>query len=577
MPSFSDNALLVLNQRYLRRDRAGNAIEDAAGMLRRVADAIAEPSSRYGENAADWSERFLARMERLEFLPNSPALMNAGVPGGQLAACFVLPIRDDLDSIFRTLALAARVQQTGGGTGFSFSSLRPAGDRVVSTGGSSSGPISFMELFDHATEVIRAGGRRRGANMGVLRVDHPDIESFINAKLNPGHLENFNLSVGITDAYLAALDSGAPFALVNPRSGETTRTVDPQALFQAMVAAAWKTGDPGLLFLDEINRHNPLPALGTIEATNPCGEQPLLAYESCTLGSINLAAFARPPEVDWHRLGEAIGDAVVFLDNLIDVSQFPAREIDDATRKTRKIGLGVMGLADLLAAAGIPYDSDQAVALGARIAAFLTEQARSVSSEIGERRGSFPAFEQSVWPGRGFKALRNATLTCVAPTGTISMLAGCSGGIEPFFALATARRVLEGRTLIETNAALAKELTAMGELGNRIAAQVRRTGSIRDIAVVPDALRRRFPIALEIEPHAHLRMQAAFQQHVDAAVSKTVNLPNDASASQVSEVFLTARKLNLKGVTVYRYGSHHDQTLSLVEEERSPDCRECAV
>jgi ribonucleoside-diphosphate reductase alpha chain len=577
MPQFSDNALLILNQRYLRRDPAGTPIEDAAGMLRRVADAVAAPSSRYGENAAKWSERFLARMERLEFLPNSPALMNAGVPAGQLAACFVLPIRDDLDSIFRTLALAARVQQTGGGTGFSFTALRPAGDRVVSTGGSSSGPISFMELFDHATEVIRAGGRRRGANMGVLRVDHPDIERFIDAKLTPGRLENFNLSVGITDEYLAALDAGAPFALLNPRTGETARTVDPHALLDAIVAAAWKTGDPGLLFLDEINRHNPVPALGLIQATNPCGEQPLIDYESCTLGSINLGAFARAPDVDWDRLGEAIADAVVFLDNLIDASRFPAREIEEATRRTRKLGLGVMGLADLLAATGIAYDSDQAVALGSRIGAFVTERSRAVSAEIGARRGSFPAFAQSVWPGRGFKALRNATLTCVAPTGTISLLAGCSGGIEPFFALATARRVLEGRTLIETNAALARELAALGPLGDRIAAQVRRTGSLRGLADVPEALRRRFPIALEIEPQAHLRMQAAFQQQVDAAVSKTVNLPKDASMAEVREVYLTARRLNLKGVTVYRYRSRPNQTLSLVEEDRVPDCRECAV
>jgi ribonucleoside-diphosphate reductase alpha chain len=413
--------------------------------------------------------------------------------------------------------------------------------------------------------------------MGVLRIDHPDIERFIAAKLDPGRLENFNLSVGITDAYLAALDSGASFPLVNPRSGETPRAVDPQALLEAMVAAAWKTGDPGLLFLDEINRHNPAPALGAIEATNPCGEQPLLAYESCTLGSINLAAFAKAPEVDWKRLGEAIHDGVVFLDNLIDASQFPAPEIEVATRRTRKIGLGVMGLADLLAALGIAYDSDQGVTLGSRLAAFLAGSARAASAELGERRGSFPAFERSIWPGRGFGAMRNATQTCVAPTGTISLLAECSGGIEPFFALATARRVLEGKTLIETNAALMRELASMGARGDRIAAEVRRVGSIRNIEGVPEQLRRRFPVALEIEPHAHLRMQAAFQEHVDAAVSKTVNLPNDASVAQVREIFLTARKLKLKGVTVYRYGSHRDQTLSLVEEERSPDCRECAV
>jgi ribonucleoside-diphosphate reductase alpha chain len=577
MPSFSENALLVLNQRYFRRDSAGNAVEDASAMLRRVAEAIAAPASHFGEDPAHWTERFLGRMERLEFLPNSPALMNAGVAGGQLAACFVLPLLDDLDSIFKTLALAARIQQTGGGTGFSFSSLRPSGDRVVSTGGSSSGPLSFLELFDHATKVIRAGGRRRGANMGVLRVDHPDIERFVDAKLEAGRLENFNLSVGITDDYLEALDRGASFALVNPRTGATVRRIDPGALFDAIVAAAWKCGDPGLLFLDEINRCNPLPALGRIEATNPCGEQPLLPYESCTLGSINLAAFAKAPDLDWQRLGEVIDDAIVFLDNLIEASRFPAPEIDRATRLTRKIGLGVMGLADVLAVAGIPYDSDPAAALGERIAAFLTERARAVSTQLGERRGSFPAFDRSMWPGRGFKAMRNATVTCVAPTGTISLLAGCAGGVEPFFALATARRVLEGRTLVETNALLSRELAAMGAQGDRILAQVRRTGSVRDIPQVPDDLRRRFPVALEIAPLAHLKMQAAFQKHVDAAVSKTVNLPNDSPPSQVREIFVAARSLKLKGVTVYRYGSRQNQALSLVEDERSPDCRECAV
>jgi ribonucleoside-diphosphate reductase alpha chain len=575
---FSETALAVLRERYLRRDERGRQIETPDGMLARVAIAIAEPARAFGDDPSRWAERFHARMERLEFLPNSPALMNAGVAGGQLAACFVLPIEDDLDSIFSTLRLATRIQQTGGGTGFSFSALRPAGDRVRTTGGVSSGPLSFMELFDHATAVIRAGGRRRGANMGVLRADHPDIEDFIRAKLAPGRLENFNLSVAITDEFYAARAGGSPFALRNPRTGAVVRTVDPAKLFDSIVDAAHASGDPGLLFLGEINRHNPTPALGAIEATNPCGEQPLLPYESCTLGSINLAKFAGARDVEWGRLGDAIDDAVVFLDNLIEASTYPAEEIAEATRRTRKIGLGVMGLADLLAALDLPYDSDPAVQVAAGIAEFLTARARSKSAELGEQRGSFPAFADSVWPRRGFRALRNATVTCVAPTGTISLLAGCSSGIEPFFALASMRRALEGRKFVEVNAAAVEALErALGADGARAVKQLEEHGSMRAIAGVPDQITRRFPIALEMSPLAHLRMQAAFQAHVDAGVSKTVNLPADAPVSAVREVFEQARALKLKGVTIYRYGSRAQQTLSLVHEERIPDCRECAV
>jgi ribonucleoside-diphosphate reductase alpha chain len=361
MAHFSENALVVLQQRYLLRDERGAVLEDSTAMLSRVAKAVAAPAREFGEDAGYWEARFFRRLDTLEFLPNSPALMNAGVPGGQLAACFVLPLKDDLDSIFRALALAARIQQSGGGTGFSFSELRPRGDLVRSTGGVSSGPLSFIDLFDHATTVIRAGGRRRGANMAVLRVDHPDIREFINAKRAPGLLENFNLSVGITDEFLRALDNGAKVPLLNPRTRLTAITIDARDLFSEMVEAAHACGDPGLLFLDEINRHNPTPGLGAIEATNPCGEQPLLPYESCTLGSINLAAFAGATDVEWERLREAIHDAVVFLDNLIEASHYPANQIEIATRATRKIGLGVMGLADLLAALSIPYDSEGAI------------------------------------------------------------------------------------------------------------------------------------------------------------------------------------------------------------------------
>jgi ribonucleoside-diphosphate reductase alpha chain len=577
MATFSENALVVLQERYLRRDESGRPIEDPTAMLGRVAKAVAAPARGFGEDPGYWEERFFQRLDALEFLPNSPALMNAGVPNGQLAACFVLPLSDDLDSIFGALALAARIQQTGGGTGFSFSELRPTGDLVHSTGGVSSGPLSFMELFNHATAVIRSGGRRRGANMAVLRVDHPDIREFINAKLLPNVLENFNLSVGISDEFLSAVDTGAKFSLRNPRTRLPVATVDARGLFDAIVEAAHASGDPGLLFLDEINRHNPTPALGRIDATNPCGEQPLLPYESCTLGSINLAAFAGAADVEWTRLGEAIHDAVVFLDNLIEASHYPAKEIEAATRRTRKIGLGVMGLADLLAALGIPYDSDQAVALGERIAAKLTREARVKSIELGERRGSFPALSESIWPAQGIRTLRNATVTCVAPTGTLSLLAGCSSGIEPFFALASTRRALDGRTLTEVNRAAVDAIKALGPVSLRAFEEIRERGSMRVIAGIPEELKRLFPIALELSPLDHVRMQAAFQSHVDAAVSKTVNLPANASAQDVRTVFDAARRLKLKGITVYRYGSRSRQALSLVNDEQVPDCRECAV
>jgi len=503
--------------------------------------------------------------------------MNAGVPNGQLAACFVLPLHDDLDSIFGALALAARIQQTGGGVGFSFSELRPAGGQVRSTGGVSSGPLSFIELFNHATAVIRSGGRRRGANMAVLRVEHPDIREFIRAKLEPQALENFNLSVGITGEFLRALDAEAKFALRNPATGLPVASVDARGLYDAIVEAAHACGDPGLLFLDEINRHNPTPALGRIEATNPCGEQPLLPYESCTLGSLNLAAFARGADVDWPRLREAIHDGVVFLDNLIEASHYPAKEIETATRRTRKIGLGVMGLADLLAALDIPYDSEEAVALGERIAATLTREARRKSVELGAHRGSFPAFPKSIWPAHGIRTLRNAAVTCVAPTGTLSLLAGCSSGIEPFFALASVRRALDGRTLTEVNRAAVEALTTLGAVGNLAFEAISKHGSMRAVSGIPDRVKRRFPIALELSPLDHVRMQAAFQKHVDAAVSKTVNLPKSASLDDVRQVFDAARRLKLKGITVYRYGSKPTQAVSLVDDERVPDCRECAV
>jgi ribonucleoside-diphosphate reductase alpha chain len=574
---FSEHALEILSARYLRRNEAGELVETPDGMFARVARAIAEPATIFGEDNRFWEARFLERMRRLEFLPNSPTLMNAGLPGGQLAACFVLPIADDIDSIFTALSRMARIHQTGGGTGFSFSSLRPREDRVRSTGGIASGPISFMELFDRTTAVIRQGGRRRGANMAVLRVDHPDIEEFIDAKRLPEHLENFNLSVGVTDLFLAAAEAGTNFDLRNPRTGQISRAVDAAMLFDRIVDAAWATGDPGLLFIDEINKHNPTPGLGVIEATNPCGEQPLLPYESCTLGSINLAAFAAGNSIDWKRYSEAIHDAVTFLDNVVEINHYPFPEIEAATRRTRKVGLGVMGLADLFAAIGVPYDSEEAVTLAEKIATFLTAEARAASVRLGEQRGSFVSFRKSAWPGRGLTALRNATVTCVAPTGTISLIAGTSSAIEPFFALAFARRILNGKVMNEIHPTVEKELSSLGTTGVAALQALTEHGSVRQSAVLPVDLRRRFPIALEIAPEWHLRMQAAFQAHVDAGVSKTVNLPHDATPGAVHGVFTLAHHLKLKGVTVYRYGSRERQALSLISDSVQSDCRECAV
>jgi ribonucleoside-diphosphate reductase alpha chain len=503
--------------------------------------------------------------------------MNAGLPNGQLAACFVLPIEDDLDAIFSALSHMARIHQSGGGTGFSFSRLRPREDHVHSTGGITSGPLSFMDLFDRTTAVIRQGGRRRGANMAVLRVDHPDIESFIDAKRNPERLQNFNLSVGMTATFWAALTGGGAHTLRNPRTGASAGQINARELFDKIVAAAWATGDPGLLFLDEINRANPTPSLGEFESTNPCGEQPLLANESCTLGSINLAAFSAHHDLDWARLGDAIRDAVVFLDNVIEANHYPFGVIEAATRRTRKIGLGVMGLADLFARLGIAYDSEEALTGAEKIAKFLAAEGWRASIELAQRRGPFPAFAASLWPSRGFATLRNATVTCVAPTGTISLIAGVSSSIEPYFALALARRVLDGAIRTEVNPLVETELAKLGSTGMRALDAIKKHGSLRDLTELPAELRRRFPIALEIAPEFHLRMQAAFQNHIDAAVSKTVNLPADAPPSTVKEIFLRARELRLKGITVYRYGCRSGQTLTLIDDDARPDCRECGV
>ena len=574
---FSETAREILAARYLRRNELGETAESAEEMFERIAAAIAEPCRQFKEDRNYWYERFLQLMRCREFLPNSPTLMNAGMAHGQLAACFVLPVEDDLDAIFTALHRMARVHQSGGGTGFSFSRLRPRNDPVTSTGGVTSGPLSFMELFDHATAVIRRGGRRRGANMAVLRVDHPDIVDFISAKRTANKLANFNLSVGITAEFWSALESGNKISLRNPRTRKITELIDAQQLFNRIVDAAWQSGEPGLLFLDEIERANPTPTLGAIEATNPCGEQPLLPHESCTLGAINLAGFSAARSLDWQRFATTIEAAVVFLDNVIEVNAYPYPEIEATTRRTRKIGLGVMGFADLLAQIGIPYDSNAAVELATAIARFLSAAARQASAKLGLTRGSFSAFPESVWAKQGYKALRNACLTCIAPTGTISLIAGASPSIEPYFALATRRRLLDGRERTEVNALLENALKRSDCWTPEVMSLLSTLGSVRQIPTLPEAIRQTFPVALEISPNWHLAIQAAFQSQIDAAVSKTVNLPNSALPETVKDIFLRARRLRLKGITVYRYGCRADQPLSLVDEEAQRECRECAV
>ncbi|RMG97759.1 MAG: adenosylcobalamin-dependent ribonucleoside-diphosphate reductase [Candidatus Dadabacteria bacterium] len=501
-------------------------------------------------------------MRSLRFLPNSPTLMNAGTRLGQLAACFVLPVEDSIASIYASLGHMARIHKSGGGTGFSFSRIRPAGDRVGSTGGVASGPLSFLELFDTSTRVIRQGGRRRGANMAVLHASHPDILAFCRAKVGGG-FENFNLSVGATDAFLAAVDAGGDWPLVNPRDGAVWRRVPAREVFEAMVEGAWRVGDPGAVFLDAVNRANPVPALGPMEATNPCGEQPLLPYESCTLGSLNLMAFVRGNGLDWEALTGAARLAVRFLDNCVELSRPPVAAIRRAQLRTRKIGLGVMGFADLLVRLGIPYASEGARNLGREIMAAVERAGVEASAQLGRERGSFEAFPGSRWEREGFAALRNATVTTVAPTGSISILAGVSGSIEPLFSLAYARRI-EGRAVdFGVHPALEPALRARGIEPGPVLARVREEGSLATVAGIPRDLKALFATALDIPPEDHLRIQAAFQAHTHNAVSKTINLPPGAGPEVVARVFREAHALGLKGVTLYRHGSKPEQPLLL--------------
>jgi ribonucleoside-diphosphate reductase alpha chain len=562
MAELTKNGLAVLRARYLLKDEAGHVIENPDEMFRRVARTVAGAENRYHENAAYWENVFYEMLSSLRFLPNSPTLMNAGRDLGQLAACFVLPIQDSMKSIFDTLKNAAMILQSGGGTGFSFSNLRPKDDVVRSTGGIASGPVSFMKIYNTATDVIKQGGARRGANMGILRVDHTDILDFVRVKRDGRELANFNISVAITDAFLDALARYEKYELRNPRTAEPTGFADSREVFNEIVESAWLSGDPGLIFIDRINKANPTPLLGAMESTNPCGEQPLLPNEACILGSLNLSKYVlnsileesgAKPSIDFTSLGKDVRSAVRFLDDAIDVNKYPLPEIEKMHKGNRKIGLGVMGWADMLVLMGIPYESERAVLLAEEIMQFIDKNSKEESEYLGTIKEVFPNFAGSVYDREGMPKVRNATTTTIAPTGTLSTIADCSSGIEPYFALAYKRFILDIE-MQEINRYFFALARKRGFYSQALEEAVVRKGSLEGIKEIPADVKRIFKTAQEISYKTHIEMQAAFQKYTDNAVSKTINLKRSATRKDVSEAFLTAYEKGCKGITIFRYG-----------------------
>jgi len=566
--SLSANARLVLEKRYLKKDASGNPVESPEDMFHRIAENAASADLIYNKKTdiISLEERFYGLMTSLQFLPNSPTLMNASRNLQQLLACFVLPVEDSIESIFETVKLAALIHKSGGGTGFSFSHIRPKNDIVSTSCGLASGPISFMNVFNEATEAINQGGLRRGANMAVLNVNHPDILDFISAKHSEGVLTNFNISIGITDAFMQAVEKNQSFPLINPRTNITTNTINAKELFKKIVHSAWKNGEPGVLFIDTINAANPTPLIGKMEGTNPCGEQPLIPYEACVLGSINVSKMIKHKnghyELNWNNLEETIHLAIHFLDNIIDVSKYPLPQVESLTKGNRKIGLGIMGFADLLIKLNIPYNSEEAILLTDKLLSFFSQKANEKSVKLAAERGVFPNFQKSIYAKTTKFKYRNATRTTIAPTGTISIVADCSSGIEPLFAIAYKRHVLVEDGLLEVHPLFEKITKKRGIYTERLLEDVKNEGSIQNIKYIPDDIKRVFVTAKDISPEFHVKIQATCQKYIDNAVSKTINLPKESTAEEVEKVFLLAYKSGCKGITIYRDKSRMSQVLS---------------